>query len=273
MFSFETFFKVIAIGFLYVNICIQGKRAIIFYAIINLMVVLYAHILYLVKNNRSIRRFVLFSGVLAIAGASSMLYLTSLVKSERTGGLIDDNTMYTAMRIDFLRDDRVRTAIYYSVYPDEISVVDFPGQTFIRDFMSFIPLNYIQDKIGWNKETYQTRFTHALMHKDPKLGMDVEESWMTVTFFAELISNLGVFIGFILIATGCLWFITKIDMYPYPYNAFIICCFVLMNLFDFSYIAVFVEYTLIICWLYKKKNNKWINESFSNRAVAKRGRW
>ncbi len=273
-FSLKTLIRLMAIAFLYMNICIQGKRAILFYAIINIMVMLYIHLVDLIKsqkNLRRVKRYVIIASVLVLVGSYIMVSITSAVKTERTNGLIDDATMYTTTRIDFFRDDRVRMAIYYSIRPNELSICDFPCQTFIRDFMSFIPLNYVQDKLDWNSASYQTRFTHALCHVDPGVKIDVKEySFMTVTFFAEMISNLGFLIGIILLPLFCLWFVKMIDKYPYPYNAFIICCFILMNLFDFTYISVVVEFTFILCWLYRKKNKLVLshNEGINNRAIA-----
>ncbi len=271
-FSFPTLLKLSSIAFVYMNICIQGKRAILFYAIINFMVMLYIHVLRLLQSNKNIRRFITVAIVVVAVGSYAMISVTAMVKRERTDGLIEDTWLYTTTRIDFFRDDRVRMAIGYSVHPEAINIVSYPGQTFIRDFMSFIPFNYVQERIGWNKETYQTRFTHALIGINPNTTkMDIaENSWMTVTVFAEIISNLGFFIGIILIPWFCLWFVKRIDKYPYPYNAFIICCFILMNLFDFVYIAVFVEFTFILCWLYNRKNKRLIihNESISYRATT-----
>lgn len=261
-------YKIVAIAFIYMNICIQGKRAIIFYGIINIMVMMYLRLYDMIKANKSIRKYVLITAIVLLTASWFMISFTSTVKSER-GYEAGSSVMYTTTRIDFLRDDRVRMAIYHSIYPNTINIVDYPCQTILGDVWSFIPLNYIAAKAGFNIISYQTRFTHALLKIDAKGKYDVEDaSFMTVTFFAELISNLGVLFGFVFISLFCLWMIRMIDRHPYPYNAFIICCFILLNLFDFSYISVTIEFTIIICWLFWAKNKKRVNESINCRTTT-----
>ncbi len=257
------FLKAMCVLFIFMNVCIQGKRAILFYAIINLMLMLYFKLEEWKKDGKNITNRVLLMSVLASLGLYFMISFTSFVKAER-GYEQGTDKMYVITRIDMLRDDRVRMAIYYDLYsrfePELPSIVSYPGQTFLVDFTSFIPLNYLVESFGLRDAPYQTRFTHALLKMDPSKHIDKEHNGMTVSFLAEIISNLGILLAFFIIPIFCNWSSKMIDKYAYPNNALILCCFVLLQLFDFTYVSVFIELTIILCFLtrkgvIRKKNN------------------
>ncbi len=255
-FIYSLLLKLIAIAFVIMNVCIQGKRAILFYAIINLMLLFYFQLESWRKEGKNIKIRLIPIVLLAIYGFVFMVSFTSFVKAGR-GYEEGTAKMYTITRIDMFRDDRVRMAIYYSIYSkfdgNVPSILSYPGQSFISDFMSFIPLNYIAESMGIRDVKYQTRFTHALIGKDPNKKLDKDESWMTVTAFAEIISNVEVLLAFLLIPFLCLWTSKMIDKYVYPNNALILSSFVLLQLFDFTYVSVFIEFTIILCYLASRK--------------------
>lgn len=265
--------RLIALIFLYVNICIEGKRAIIFFAMINIAVLIYLRFKELKSKGKGVFFYIVVSVPIVAAAIVVMVFMTVTVKMERGYDVNDTSKMYTTTRIDFLRDDRLRLAIYSDINRDEVKLLDYPLQTFFHDVFAFIPLNYIPPLLDLKTYSYQTYFTYALEHKERKTEkLNVQEhSYMTVTCFAEIISNLGFFIGFLLLPFFCLWFSRKIDKYPYPYNAFIICSFILLHLFDFFYVAVYLELTFILCWIYKKTSKKrfYQYENSVNRTVAR----
>lgn len=247
--------KVVDIVFIYINVCIQGKRAILFYAIINLLLMFYFRLEKWRIEGKNILVRVIPILFLSVIGFVFMVGFSSFVKSER-GYEEGTSTMYTTTRIDMFRDDRVRMAIYYSIYStfdsNVPSIVSYPCQTYAADVLSFIPFNYIADYLGYKGASYQTRFTHVLIGKDPDRGIEKGTAWMTVTTFAEVISNLGVLLAFILIPFLCVKFSSLVDKYAYPNNALILSCFVLLQLFDFTYVSVFIEFTIILCYFSRK---------------------
>ena len=196
-----------------------------------------------------------------------MLEMTFAIKAERGYNIDDSDAMYTATRIDFFRDDRVRLAIYKELYPEGKPMLDYPGQTLLTDALSVVPINYVVSAVGHESYSYQTYLTCALENYNRKEKIDVSQhGYMTICFLAELISNLNI-IGILLIPFVCLWFCKKIDQFPYPYNALIICAFTLINLFDFTYVVYYLELLFIICYLYKRKPLR-IYENIANRSTT-----
>lgn len=249
--------RLIALAFLMVNICIQGKRAIMFFAMINVAVLVYLRFNELVAKNKHIFVFIVFGLALLVIAVYSMVFMTVTVKMDRGYNVDDTSVMYTTTRIDFLRDDRVRLAIYSELHKDEVEILDYPLQTYAGDIFGFIPLNYIPSLVGMKIYSYQTYFTYAVIHKKRSGNLDVaNNSFMTVSCFAELISNLGLLLGMALMPFICLWFARRIDKYPYPFNAFIICSFILLHLFDVMYIAIYLELTFFLCLIYKNKRKQ-----------------
>ena len=243
-------FKLVYISFIFMNVCIQGKRAILFYAIINFLIMFYFQLESYKKAGKEIVTRIIPVSILAIIGFVFIVSFTSYVKSER-GYEEGSSVMYTTTRIDMFRDDRVRMAIYHSIYSIDTnvpSIVSYPGQTFFVDIMSFIPFNYIVEYLDVKGTMCQTRFTHALINKDPSRHIDNKINWMTVTIFAEIISNIGILLSFFFIPYLCVWFSNIIDKYAYPNNALILSCFALLQLFDFTYVSVFIEFTIILCF-------------------------
>lgn len=250
-------YRLLSLPLLAVNICIQGKRAIIFFMVINVCIICYFRVKDIIFKSKHSLLNVLFVISICLGGLVFMLNMTYQVKSERGYNVNDDSAMYTSTRIDFFRDDRVRLAIYKKLYPDETPMLDYPGQTILTDMLSFVPLNYVTSAVGAERYNYQTYLTCAL--ENHKRGNKINVSqygYMTVCFIAELISNFGILAIFI-IPYVCLWFCKKIDQYPYPYNALITCAFVLLNLFDFTYIVYYLELLFVLCCLYKFKHNKY----------------
>lgn len=250
---FNILVKFFSVACLVMNICIQGKRAILFYAIINIVIVLYLKF----RNAQINLKKTLFWGIVSllicIVFLSFMVNMTMAVKLDRGYDPNNTSAMYTTTRIDFLRDDRVRLSIYSSIHPDVVEVLHYPAQSYLTDVFSFIPLNYLASMFGIHLYSYQTYFTHALERKKSDMSVDVaNRSYMTVCFVSELISNVGLIFAIFILPYLCLWFAKLADKYPYPLNALILCIFASLNMFDFTYMAYYIEAVIVLCWLFRR---------------------
>ena len=246
------FKKVISLIFLYINICIEGKRASLYIALVTIVVIiLYQSLLASTETKMVIRKtkrslfglFVLSSIVFVI-----MYYVSIQIHTSR-GGEADRDT-YTMSRVDFFRDDRIRMVIASETERGWPPILDSRLQTFSEDYKFIIPINFIIERMGIGEPfKYQHYFSAAVD------GTTVSDDimYMTTSFYAELLSNCGLIIGFILFPLFIIWLSRMTDKYPYPINLFIVISFVLLNMFDISYIMPTIEITLVLCYLYNKK--------------------
>lgn len=252
--------RILYILFLYFNICIQGKRAAFFFSIIVMLLILFfKYKKYLKSNGRSFFSYknisigLLFAVVMSIS--INLLYTTSIdVQLKRTADG-DNETAMTNTRIDFFRDDRIRMAIYSENNPEKIRILDNYGQTMISDIKNefFYFWTTVFFKIKREPLTYQHYFSNGVVGNST-VSEDV--GFMTVTFFAELISNFGIILGVLLFPLLCVWFSKVTDKFPYPLNIIIASVFVLLNMFDTSYIFWYLEASVLLCYSYYRKSLK-----------------
>lgn len=247
--------KIISAGFLYISLSIQGKRAILFFVMICICILLYFELLYRLKNKKSWRFFLIYIIVLGVVAAFYMFTISLQVKVNRGITQVDTNEIITGQRVDFFRDDRVRMSIFSEVHPDEMTILQYRGQTLIPDMFGVIPLNYLRDRIGVGRKIYQTYFTCGLTGDDINSKTAIRDSnWMTVTCIAEIISNFSIFLAFFIIPFLFIKVSKLIDKLKYPFNILTVFAFVLINLFDTTYVVVFIEFELIFyLLLYRKK--------------------
>lgn len=236
------FINICCIAFLYSCICIEGKRSIIFFAF---LLILLIKIPGIADNSVPVekRRRILFRLLLlGVVVVTLMVTLTIMVKVGSRGyDARNINELYTTTRIDFFRDDRVRLAIYSIIHSNVSSILEYPGQTLINIPLYFFPVDYVLNMHHVTISTYSMYLTSAL------LG-NLHKAVMTPAIFAELVSNLGI-IGFVIMPIICVWFSQKSDKFSYPQNVFILTSFVLLQMYDFAYVAYFIEFTIIICWM------------------------
>lgn len=231
------------------NICIQGKRAILFFSVVVTVIILIPGLrnCYLtIKKRRKLMRILSVSAVVA---GIIMVIMTIWVKVTSRGYSANEAAyMYTTVRIDFLRDDRVRMAIYSLLNPNKIHILDYPGQTIWPIPVWTFPFDYIFGHIGINPPSYAAYLSAGME------GLQIEQSYlfMTPCFYAELVSNFG-FLGFILDPILMVWLAKKADKYAYPCNILILVSYVALNLFAIKYIAYFLEFVLLILLLSRKK--------------------
>ena len=271
--------RLAALLFLFVNICIQGKRGIMFFAIINIVVNLLLIYVSLGKDKKARKLFGMVSVVVIAFFSVYMVVMSVVVKVEQRGYSEDDsNALYTSTRIDFFREDRMRMAIFAELHPERMTILEHKGQTIIPTVLSIVPLNYLAEYLDIPTPSYQqflscanagTKFNHAPHADNP--------NFMTVTIFAELVSNFGIAFGIFFFSLLCVWFSKVIDRYTYPLNSFIICTFILLNLFNIPYLMLYAEIVLILCVINKNRKRKQekktiLYEGFDGRAITQGSR-
>ena len=244
--------KLLSLSLLYVNICIQGKRVSLFFALVNIASFFLFYIAFRKNQGNTTSSFLKYAGV--ISSVLMVVYMVdfSLTVYDDRGGNVEN---ITHVRIDFLRDDRVRMAIFSEIHPEQMTITDKPLQTVVDDILTIFPLNFLQSKIDRTQVWYQTRFTCALSNVNVSRITDYEKqhySFMTTTVLAEFISNMGVYLGLLLIPFLLLWFVDLINRLDAPFNMLLFNSFFLLNLFDFSYVSLYLE--CIVIWiLYRRK--------------------
>ena len=231
--------NVIALLFIYINICIQGKRGILFFALVMFFLVVF------LKNNKEsgFNLFKIRNIIIVIVGLAVCFFMIAMsidVKLER--GYAED-MIVDALRVDFFRDDRVRMAIFSELYPNRMHILDWYGQTIFYNITHIWPINLICiNFFGMRLLNYQQFISAAIQ------GIRfTEKGYMTPTLFAEGISNIGIVLGIFIMPFICIWFSKQIDKYPYPLNALIIASFLLLNMFSVNYIMLFLELSFILC--------------------------
>lgn len=250
----NVFLKCLGLFFLFVNICIQGKRAILFFAVIVFFILFYFLYAKNITNKHKARKIAFISLLIAVVASIGMVVFSLTVKIGRGYNAAATDIFYTTTRVDILRDDRVRMSIFSKIHPDQMEILDYPGQSFLSDISAVVPINYLVSYLDIHNYSYQTHFTYALTKEskpvDGKLVVD-GNSWMTVCFVSELISNCGIF-GFLLVPFVFLMVAGWIDRARYPCNVFLTCGLVLLNMFDFVYIVLFWEVILVMVILSRK---------------------
>lgn len=241
--------RFIGLIFLYINICVQGKRAILFFAVINIVILLY--ILYRQKKQNHEKTLGLALGSIVVVAllVGYMFVLNLTVKIGRGYNESDAESIISSTRVDFLRDDRVKLALFSETHSDNWPMLDYPCQTILYDVMSIFPTNLIFIKLGIPYYTYQHYLTKCLDHTK----FDKDNHYMTPCVFAELVSNFGIIIGILLMPLLCVWFAKKADKYSYPVNITVICSFVLINMFSIEYVMFYLEFATILCLVTNRK--------------------
>lgn len=238
------FLRFLALVFLYINICIEGKRSILFFAILNIIILLFPGLMSFKKEEKERRRQE-FGFILACSITVLFLVAFSVfIKTVSRGYDIDQtDTIFTTLRIDFFRDDRVRFAIYSLLNPEKVRILDYPGQTFIPFIYWVHPFNWILGKLlPIDAYTY----AHYMTSKMADINIAPDSAWMTPTIFAELVSNFSV-IGVVIMPFLSLWFARQASKFSSPINAMIIIVYLLIQMYAESYVMLYMEFVLLLC--------------------------
>lgn len=234
---------------LFMNLCVQGKRSILFFALLVHILIMLPGLRDKTLDIKQRRRKMFGLIIVAVVAMGIMVSMTLTVKVTSRGYNANDfSELYTALRIDFFRDDRVRMAIYSMLHPDEMTIVDWPGQSLLPFPTWLFPIDHILGKFGIRYPAYTTYFCSALL----MLPRTQSFTYMTPCIYAELVSNFGI-IGVFAMPFLCVWFASKADKYPYPFNVFIIVSFIAIQMYALSYMAYYFEFVYLMCWLLKKK--------------------
>ena len=239
--KYSIIINLISLLFLYVNICIQGKRGILFFSLVVIIIVYFYKKLNSGEKLISVKTIGIFS--VFVAFVAFMIYFSIYIKMER--GYAEDY-LYDTLRVDFFRDDRIRIAIFSELYPERLKMLDYPLQTFIYNVCQIWPLNLIVISMGVVILNYQQFLSSAVQGTQFDL-----HGYMTPSMFGEWVSNIGIILGIFAIPYICLWFSNQVKKYPYPLNVLIISSFLLLNMFSMGYIVLFLETTVILCIMYK----------------------
>lgn len=234
---------------LFMDLCIQGKRSILFFALLVYILVMLPGLRDKSLDQKQRRRKMFGLVLISAIAISIMVGMTLIVKVASRGyDASDTSELYTALRIDFFRDDRVRMAIYSVFHPSEMKIIDWPGQSLLPLPTWLFPIDHILGKMGISYPAYTTYFCSALL----MLPRSQSFTYMTPCIYAELISNFG-FIGALGMPFLCIWFASKADKYPYPFNIMILVSFVAIQMYAISYMAYYFEFVLLMCWLLRSK--------------------
>ena len=240
-------YKAIYALFIFLNICIEGKRSILFFLLVTIVIIQIPGLRATNLSQKERKKKLLGLGLFAAGIVAIMLVTTVLVKINNRGySLSESDLLYTTVRVDLFRDDRVRMAIYSLLHSNELKILDYPGQTFIPIFTWLFPIDYILTKFGVDFASYQVFFSSAL--RGVSFSRDV--AYMTPCIYAELVSNFG-FFGFLLMPAICIWISNIADRKSYPYNVLVLTAFLAMQLYTTRYIAYLYELVLIISLLTK----------------------
>jgi hypothetical protein len=123
----------------------------------------------------------------------------------RAGGARE---LYDNLRIDFFRDNRVEMAVYATLEPELMQIVEYPGQTLLFDALFFVPRSVWPDK-PW---PYAVYFTSAMLNIFPprSIGWGMTTSWLD-----EMVSNFG-FVGMLVAPLSLLGLCRLGDSFRWP---------------------------------------------------------
>ncbi|HBI93265.1 MAG TPA: hypothetical protein DDY58_13085 [Terrisporobacter glycolicus] len=235
--KYSMLLKVVLLIVLYMTICSESKRSIIFFAGVIL-------IAYMIYNTEYKKRKNIY--LLAYLGVIAAIMYSVYIKLEFRG-YVNSSQLYTTMRIDFGRDDTVKLVIYSLLNPNKMKILDYPGQSIICQIGTIFPLQLLGVKsIGYN-----AFLTAAL------IGQPVERSinWMTTSILDETIANYG-FWGF-WIAPVIIGLMARVtdkltrEMIPITIGAI-----VLLLMYPISYIMWYLQFWLILMLIAQKCNKE-----------------
>lgn len=227
--------KAFLIVLIYALTCLEAKRAI--YAIVLIMVVAYLFVS--AEMKRSTKMVVLMLSVSAVVGL--LFFTTEYMMEFRHYGInYSPVNTYTQIKMDFMRDDRVKFVIYKALNFE--GIVSYPFQSYITQLTSFFPLDLFLPVEGYNKF-----FTAAL------LGVErgSVSGWVTTSIFDEALSNMGIFS--VVIVPMFLGYISKItDEASNRVKVIAIVAVALLFMLNLGYIMWYIQFCFLVLYLDKK---------------------
>lgn len=227
--------KAVLIALIYALTCLEAKRAI--YAIVLIMVV--AYLLVSAEMKRSTKVIVLLLSISAVVGL--LFFTTEYMMEFRHYGInYSPVNTYTQIKMDFMRDDRVKFVIYKALNLE--GIVSYPLQSYITQLTAFFPLDLFLPVEGYNKF-----FTAAL------LGVErgSVSGWVTTSIFDEALSNMGIFS--VVIVPMFLGYISRVtDRASSRVKVITIVAVALLFMLNLGYIMWYIQFCFIVLYLDKK---------------------
>lgn len=230
--------KLIMLISIYSLICLESKRAIL--AVVGVMI-----ISYLIYNTKFKNRKYVMSLGLTILIVLLIFSLGYMVEHRVYNIDYSFINTYTQIKMDFMRDDRVKAVIYSILNPSKMNILDYPFQSYITQISSIFPLEFLfaNKLIGYN-----TYFTCAMLELPISTGLN----WMTTSFFDEMIANfnvIGMFLGPYIIGKICL----ISDKYSSKLKVISIIGILLLMMLSLNYIMWYVQIWFLILILERYK--------------------
>lgn len=247
------FYRCLATIFLVSNICIEGKRSILFFALVAFVVC----IIYRYKETKKSSNNLLLV-LLVILGFLIIIFVSYQVQTKYRG-YSSFSDIYRSSRIDYFRDDVIKASIYAMLDPN-IKILNYPFQSIIMELGYLFPLIWL----GIPKIGYETYMTSALRFISIEYLNDVR---MTVSVHDSMIANFGIF-GFILSGVIALIFANIADKQNSNLKPIIICGYILISMYSLSYVIWYFQFWSICIFLLnvfakRKMLRGQTNESFN----------
>lgn len=140
---------------------------------------------------------------LYVVGALAILLIGAFSQYYQTGvrdayAEADSSRIYRGIRVDYGRDSRIKMAIYAELYPEEMQILDYRGQTVLYYAGLAIPREVWPEK----PLPYAQYFTAAMQLRPAEM----QHGSMTTSWLDEAIANFGwggLFIGPFVFALIC----------------------------------------------------------------------
>lgn len=230
--------KSISIISLFALICLESKRAI--YAVVLLMFM--AQSIFSTKLSK--RKYLIWINVLF--ALLFILYCSSYILLYRNYNVTYDTAnLYTQLKMDFTRDDRVKLVIYTLINSEERKILAYPFQSYIMQIGSFFPLEFL----GVPYLGYNTFFSSILLGVEATIGGN---NFSTTSCFDEMIANFGIigaFLGPIIIGKICS-FTNKLSI---RLRVISVVGIVLLMTLPINYIAWYIQFWVFIMICDRKK--------------------
>jgi oligosaccharide repeat unit polymerase len=228
--------KLIYFILIYVSISVQSKRSIIAIAVLIIVI-------YLIYSKKIKPKYqYLF---LLIAASIIILFSIRYMLNYRSFDLEYNilNT-YTQMKFDFMRDDRIRSVLYV-ITRNDLTILDYPGQSYVNQILSLFPLEYI---IRIPIVSYNVFYTSAM------LGLPVTSGsgYYTTSFLDELIANfslIGAIIGPIFVGLLA----RSLDKMNLKNSIIAIVGIIFLLMLNLSFIMWYLQFWFIITIIDKNK--------------------
>ena len=221
--------SILMIVILFFDFYINGKRGIVILSFVCLSLV----------------SFFYFKRLKSLGLILAMFFLLIIYNSWYQGNVRDFNSdvplvvKYENLRIDYSRDQRVKMAIYANINPEEIKILEYPGQSYLFYLTFYMPRELWLDK----PLPYSQYFTSALYLTESKMW-----GWgMSTSIFDEVIANFG-FFGLVFLPFFLLYLLRKSRKYSKYFELYTL--FLILILFMLQMISFMFLYVLWIVVLF-----------------------